>query len=83
MTKPPKVIYKFDAVSTKPRMVFFTICMETQQTLNNQSNVEKEKQSWRNQLSCFRLYYELQSSRQYGAGTKTDKQTRLYLYTQK
>ena len=26
-----------------------TICMETQKTLNNQSNFEKEKQSWRNQ----------------------------------
>ena len=27
----------------------FTICMETQKTLNNQSNLEKEKQSWGNQ----------------------------------
>ena len=27
----------------------FTICMETQKTLNSQSNLEKEKQSWRNQ----------------------------------
>ena len=27
----------------------FTICMETQKTLNNQSNLEKENQSWRNQ----------------------------------
>ena len=26
----------------------FTICMETQKTLNSQSNLEKEKQSWRN-----------------------------------
>ena len=25
------------------------ICMETQKTLNNQSNLEKEKLSWRNQ----------------------------------
>ena len=27
------------------------ICMETQKTPNNQSNLEKEKQSWRNQAS--------------------------------
>ena len=27
----------------------FTICMETQKTLNSQSNLEKENLSWRNQ----------------------------------
>ena len=27
----------------------FTICMETQKTLNSQSNLDKEKQSWWNQ----------------------------------
>ena len=27
----------------------FTNCMETQKTLNSQSNLEKEKRSWRNQ----------------------------------
>ena len=27
----------------------FTICMETQKTLNSQSNPENKKQSWRNQ----------------------------------
>ena len=27
----------------------FSICMETQKTLNSQSNLEKEKWSWRNQ----------------------------------
>ena len=27
----------------------FTICMETQKTLNSQSNLENEKWSWRNQ----------------------------------
>ena len=26
-----------------------TICMETQKTLNSQSNLEKEKRSWRDQ----------------------------------
>ena len=29
----------------------FTICMETQKTLNSQSNPKKEKWSWRNQAS--------------------------------
>ena len=28
----------------------FTICMETQMTPNSQSNLEKEKRSWRNQV---------------------------------
>ena len=28
----------------------YTICMETQKTPNSQSNLEKEKQSWRNQV---------------------------------
>ena len=28
----------------------FTICMESQKTSNSQSNLEKEKQNWRNQL---------------------------------
>ena len=31
------------------RTKIFTICMETQKTLNSQSNLEKEKRSWRNQ----------------------------------
>ena len=32
--------------------------METQKTPNSQNNLEKEKQSWRNQLLDFRLYYK-------------------------
>ena len=31
----------------------FTICMEIQKTLNSQSNLEKEKWNWRNQLPDF------------------------------
>ena len=31
--------------------VQFTICMETQKTLNSQGNLEKEKGSWKNQFS--------------------------------
>ena len=41
---------------TRPKI--FTICMETQKTLNSQSCLEKEKWSWRNQTSGFRLYYK-------------------------
>ena len=33
----------------RTRTKIFTICMETQKTPNSQSNLEKEKQSWRNQ----------------------------------
>ena len=33
------------------RAKIFTICMETQKTLNSQSCLEKEKWSWRNQAS--------------------------------
>ena len=32
--------------------------METQKTLNSQSNLEGKKRSWRNQTPNFRLYYK-------------------------
>ena len=33
--------------------------METQKTLNSQSNLEKEKQNWWNQTPYIRLYYKV------------------------
>ena len=54
----PKAIYRFIAspinqttngIFHRTRTKNFTICMETQKTPNSQSNLEKEKQSWRSQ----------------------------------
>ena len=62
----PKTLYRFSAIPIKLLMAFFTeleqknlkINMETQKTPDSQSNLEKEKWSWRNQLPDFRLYYK-------------------------
>jgi len=50
--------------------------METGKTPNSQSNLEKEKWSWRIRLPDFRLYHKaiLQSSKQYGTDTKIEIQ---------
>ena len=57
-TVPPEAIYRFSVISIKLPMAFFIeleqkkvrICIETQKALNSQSNLEKEKQNWRNTL---------------------------------
>ena len=56
MTIVLKAIYRFSApyettngISHRTRTKNFTICLETQKTSNSQSNLEKEKQGWRNQ----------------------------------
>ena len=49
-------IYRFNTICIKLSMAFFIeleqknlkICIEIQKTLNSQSNLEEEKQSWRN-----------------------------------
>ena len=56
-------------IFNRTRTKIFTIHMETQKTLNSQSNLEKEEWSWRNQPSDYTT--KLQSSRQYGSGTHT------------
>ena len=56
MTILPKAIHRFNAILSNYHWHFslsrtknFTICMETQKTPNTQSNLQKEKRSWRNQ----------------------------------
>ena len=54
----PKAIYRFNfcnplqnakGIFHRTRTNHFKFCIETQKTPNSQDNLEKEKQSWRNQ----------------------------------
>ena len=60
-----KAIYRFNAIPIKLPMAFFTELEQKisqfvwkHKTPNRQSNLEKEKRSYRNKLLDFRLYYK-------------------------
>ena len=47
-----------NGISHRTRIKNFTVHMEAQKTLNNQSSLEKEEWNWRNQLSWLQIYYK-------------------------
>ena len=65
MTLLPNAVYRFNVISIKTNGIFhrtktknFTVLMETQKTLNSQSNPEKDKVARGINLPDFRLYYK-------------------------
>ena len=63
------------AFFTELEQTNFKIYMAKQKTLNSQCNLEKEKQSWRNQALRLKSHShttKVLSSGQYGTDTKTE-----------
>ena len=65
MTILPKAIYRFKlpmAFFTELEQKKITICMETQKTPNSQSDLEKEKWSWRDQAPALQTILQSYSN---------------------
>ena len=69
-----------DGIFHRTRRKNFTVCMETQKTPNSQSNLEKEKRSWRNQapgLQTILQSYSNQDSKVLAQNRKIDQWNKI------
>ena len=76
----PNTVYRFNVILLKLSMAFLTELEQKNshgntKTLNSQSSPEKEDGGGEINLPDFNYTTKLQSSRQYGTGTKTEIQT--------